>query len=149
MVILCAHHRQGIDIDNFSMIQTLDLKIRSRLLYHCATAAVHLPSDMVYRNFILHERSEWSKWSEVKGTKRALKNCLSVCGWEGMCLSVCVSVLQKKLNNGTDGTWQNFQDQSNSVQVIFGRGSQISWPPGYNPGTKITCFNKIYLLPEF
>jgi len=30
--------------------------------------------------------------------------------------------------------------QSNSLQVIFGQGSQISWPPGYCPGLKMACF---------
>jgi len=53
----------------------------------------------------LHERSEWSERSEVKGIKKDIKNfthpymggrvCVCLC----VCLSVCVSILIKKLNN--------------------------------------------------
>ncbi len=42
-----------------------------------------------------------------------------------------------------------FQDQYNSVQVIFGQGSQISQPPWYSPGPKTACFYFFYIEPEF
>jgi len=45
-------------------------------------------------------RSAQSKHSEVKGIKKGHKIFhLSVYGWEGMHLSFCVFVLEKKLNN--------------------------------------------------
>ncbi len=42
---------------------------------------------------ILHERSEQSERSEVKGIRKGIKFfCPSVYGWEGVHLSVCLSV---------------------------------------------------------
>jgi hypothetical protein len=42
--------------------------------------------------------------------------------------SASVCVLIKKLNNlmEINGSKQNFQDQSNPIQIILGRGSQIN-----------------------
>jgi len=59
--------------------------------------------------------------------------------------------MTKKLNNfrWIERILMKFQDPSNSVQVIFGNGSQISWPSGYNCGPKMAYFKKVYLLPEF
>jgi len=93
------------------------------------------------------------KW---KVSKRALKY-LPLCIWMGECVcmsvhvSVCLSVLEKNLNNiwWNEGSHWNFKDQSNLVQVIFGCGSQISWSLVYSRGLYTACFKKIYLLVEF
>jgi hypothetical protein len=86
------------------------------------------------------------KW---KVSKRASKNftwlymngrayvCLSIC----LCLSVCLSVCQSWWKNWITfdwmkGSWWSFQDLSNSFQVIFGWGCQISWTQGYGSGPK-------------
>ncbi len=51
-------------------------------------------------SFILHEWSEQSECSEVKGIKKGIKNstCLYMEG-RGVSLPVCVSVYERKLNN--------------------------------------------------
>jgi hypothetical protein len=56
--------------------------------------------------------------------------------------SVCLSVFDKKLNNFDEmkGSWWNFQDQSNSVQVIFQWSSQNSQPQGYGCGPQTACY---------
>jgi hypothetical protein len=68
-----------------------------------------------------------------------------------ICVSLCVISLRKSLI--TFGRIcrpiQNFQNQSGSLQVIFGQGSQIGWPPGCSPRPKMVYFYKIYLLLEF
>ncbi len=87
--------------------------------------------------------------SEGKGIQKAIKNlpiCVCMGGCASVCLSICMSVcLSVYLSvclsifkswitfDGMKGSWRNFQDQSNSAQVIFGRGSQISQPQGYGP----------------
>ncbi len=77
--------------------------------------------------FILH-------WSE-----RA-KKILSICIWvERQC--VCLSWRKSWITfDGMKGFWWNFQDHFNSVLVMFGLGSQISWPLGYKPYTKNCLF---------
>ncbi len=74
--------------------------------------------------------------SEVKGIKKGINLfCPSVYGWEGMSLCACLSRLKSWITfDGMKGSWWNFQDQSNSVQLGFGQWSWISLPPGYGPG---------------
>ncbi len=66
---------------------------------------------------------------------------------KGICLCVCLSWL--KSFDGMKGSWWNFQDHSNSVQVILEQGRQISLHQGYGPVPKPACFWKICLLSEF
>jgi hypothetical protein len=78
----------------------------------------------------------------------------SVYGWgECVCLSVsvylCLSGLKSWITfDGMKGSWWNFQDQFNSLQVISGQGCQISCPQWYSPEPITACFYKIHLLPE-
>jgi len=91
---------------------------------------------------ILHERSEQSECSEVKGiTNRHKKFCPPIYGWGFLCLCVCLSGLKSWITfDGMKGSWWNFRDQSNSSQVIFGQENQISRPKGYGHGLKTACF---------
>jgi hypothetical protein len=91
--------------------------------------------------FILHERSERSEHSEVKGIKNRHKKispahiCMGV--HVSVCVSVCLSGLKSWITfDGMKGFWYNFKDQSNSSQVIFGKENLISWPKGYALGQK-------------
>ncbi len=91
--------------------------------------------------------TEWAKqmyWSEryQKGHKNFH---LFAYGWEGVCLSVCLSVRIKKLNN----FWWNeriLMKFSGPVELLtyhFCHGFKIGWPPGY----RVAFLFKIYLLP--
>jgi len=89
--------------------------------------------------FVLHE------WNEVKGIKKGHKKFHpSVYGWEDVYLSVLsVSFCLEKswiTFDGMKGSSLNLQDQSNSIQVIFGWRCQISRPQGHIPGLKTACF---------
>ncbi len=69
------------------------------------------------------------KW---KGSKTGIKNfaCSYMDG--GSC--VCLTGLKSWITfDGMKGFWWNFQDQSNSSQVIFGQENLISRPKCYNP----------------
>ncbi len=91
---------------------------------------------------ILHQsKVSGLRW---KVLKRALKN-LSVCIWMGgsvsvcvcVCLYVCLSARKTWITfDGMKGSWWNFQDHSNPIQVIFGQVSQISQPPGHSHGPR-------------
>jgi len=87
----------------------------------------------------------------VKCIKNGIKELHpSKYGWKGVCLSVCLSDLERKLNYSgctTTDLYKNFQDQLRLVQVIFGWGSQISQPLWYSPGPKQPLSSKsIYSL---
>lgn len=51
-----------------------------------------------------------------------------------VCLCVCWTVIESWIT--FDGSWWNFQEQSNTEQIIYRWESQISLPPGYSPGQK-------------
>jgi len=82
--------------------------------------------------------------------KRHLKFQPSVYGWEGMCLSVCLTFRESWIIfDGNNGSWLNFQDLSNSIKVIIGWGFQISLPKVFGYWRNTDFFFKICLLPEF
>ncbi len=61
------------------------------------------------------------KWKESKKGRKILTH-LHMDGRACVCLCVCLSRLKSWINfDGVKGSWWNFQDQSNSLQVIFWR----------------------------
>ncbi len=62
-----------------------------------------------------------------------------------------LSVWDRKLNffDGIKGSFWNFQDQSNSLQVIFCWVSQITWTSGYGLWQKTAFFQNLSRLHEF
>ncbi len=70
------------------------------------------------KTIILHEQSEQSKHSEVKGHYNFA--CQYTDGRVCICLCVCLPRLKSRINfDGMKGFWWNFQDQTNSLQLIF------------------------------
>ncbi len=98
--------------------------------------AFELQICITFDNCILHEQSEQSKYSEVKGMEKDIKNFAHAYWCEGMCqsvylsilLSARLSVLNIKLKNfcWNEHILMKFWDQSNSVQVIWGRGLSLA-----------------------
>jgi hypothetical protein len=61
-----------------------------------------------------------------------------------VCLSMCQSMFDRKLNNfRLNGSCWNFQNQSNSLQVIF-MGSEITCPPVYGTASTTASYFKIF-----
>jgi hypothetical protein len=102
---------------------------------------VLLDFSSTYANIILHEQSE------AKGIKKGIK-CFChpfmdgrACIYLSVSVSVCLSGLKSGITfDGMKGYWWNFQDQSNSVQVIFGRGVSDQLASRVHPWAKNGMF---------